>query len=145
MCKTSTTCLCVDVGETKTGLPKSSSSNQRQNKRKKTKKNCSGFRECAMASNPTYVFPGVLIRGCSFHWAQCIWRKIQDIGLALADKNDNATRKLCRKFLALPYLPNEHIPALFEKLAAKATAPMMADLVTYIRMNWVEGKTFMCC
>lgn len=25
------------------------------------------------------VFPGVLTRGCSFHWAQCIWRKIQDI------------------------------------------------------------------
>lgn len=27
-----------------------------------------------------YAFPGVLIEGCSFHWAECIWRKIQDIG-----------------------------------------------------------------
>ena len=96
--------------------------------------------ECALWRAIPHVFPGVLIRGCSFHWAQCIWRKIQDIGLAPAYKNDDATHKLCRKFLALPYLPKEHIPALFEKLAAKATAPMLAELVKYIRTNWIEGK-----
>ncbi len=48
-------------------------------------------------------------------WAQCIWRKIEDIGLAPAHKNDDATQKPCRKFLTLLYLPKEHIPALFEK------------------------------
>jgi hypothetical protein len=87
------------------------------------------------------VFPGVTIRGCSFHWAQCIWRKIQDVGLAPAYTNDNATHKLCRKFLALPYLPKEHISAIFEKLAAKATSsPMLIELVRYICTNWIEGK-----
>ncbi len=40
-----------------------------------------------------HVFPDVLIQGCSFHWAQCVWRKIQQIGLAPAYKNDNATHK----------------------------------------------------
>lgn len=89
-----------------------------------------------------HVFPGVLIRGCSFHWAQCIWRKIQDIGLAPAYKNDDATHKLCRKFLALPYLPKEHIPAMFENLATKAATPMLTELVTYIRVNWIEGTVF---
>ncbi len=83
------------------------------------------------------VFPGVLIQGCSFHWAQCIWRKTQDIGLAPAYKNDN---KLCRKFLALPYLPKKHIPAMFGKLATKATTPKLMELVTYIRVNWIEGS-----
>ena len=87
------------------------------------------------------VFAGVTIRGCSFHWAQCIWRKIQDVGLAPAYTNDDATHKLCRKFLALPYLPKEHISAIFEKLAAKATSsPMLIELVRYIRTNWIEGK-----
>ena len=81
----------------------------------------------------------MLICGFSFHRAQCIWREIQDIGLAPAYKNDDATHKLCRKFLALTYLLHEHIQALFEKLAAKATAPMMAELVTYIHTNWI-GK-----
>ena len=62
--------------------------------------------ESALWQAIPHVYPGVLIRGCSFHWAQCIWRKIQDIGLAPAYKNDVATHKLCRKFLALPYLPH---------------------------------------
>ena len=60
-----------------------------------------------------HVFPGIMVRGCSFHWAQCIWRKIQAIGLAPAYKSDSATHKLCRKFPALPYLPKEHIPTVF--------------------------------
>ncbi|XP_028418951.1 uncharacterized protein LOC114544551 [Dendronephthya gigantea] len=86
------------------------------------------------------VFPGVLIRGRSFHWAQCIWRKIQEIGLAPAYKNDNATHKLCRKFLALPYLPKEHIAAVFENLSRKATTPLLMELVRYIRENWIQGE-----
>ena len=86
------------------------------------------------------VFPGVLIQGCLFHRTQCIWRKIQDIGLAPAYKNDNNTHKLCRKFLALPYLPKEHIPAMFEKPATKATTPKLMELVIYIRVNWIEGN-----
>ena len=87
-----------------------------------------------------HVFPDVLIQGCSFHWAQCVWRKIQQIGLAQAYKNDNATHKLCRQFLALPYLPKEHIQPMFENLAAKATTPLLIELVTYVRLNWIEGN-----
>ena len=87
-----------------------------------------------------HVFPDVLIQGCSFHWAQCIWRKIQEIGLAPAYKSDNATYKLCRQFLALPYLPKEHIPTMFENLVTKATTPLLIELVTYIRLNWIEGN-----
>ncbi len=86
------------------------------------------------------VFPGVRIQGCSFHWAQCIWRKVQDIGLAHAHVHDNATHKLCRQFLALPYLPKEHIPIMFENLASKASTPKLTELVAYIRANWIEGK-----
>ena len=85
------------------------------------------------------VFPGVLIQRCSFHRAQCIWRKIQNIGLTPAYKNDDATHKLCRQFVALPYLPKVHIPAMFGSLATKATTPLLVELVTYIRANWIEG------
>ena len=84
---------------------------------------------------------GIVVRGCSFHWAQCIWRKIQAIGLVPAYKSDSATHKLCRKFLALPYLPKEHIPAVFERLSAKASTPMLIELVVYIQINWIEGNS----
>ena len=95
--------------------------------------------ESAMWRAIPQVFPDALVRGCSFHWSQCIWRKIQDIGLAPAYKHDNATHKLCRQFLALPYLPKEHIAAMFENLATKAATPLLTELVTYIRINWIEG------
>ncbi|XP_070568671.1 uncharacterized protein [Ptychodera flava] len=28
------------------------------------------------------VFPGVKIHGCSFHWSQALWRKVQELGLS---------------------------------------------------------------
>ena len=85
------------------------------------------------------VFPGVIVREWSFHWSQCIWRKIQNIGLASAYNQDNGTHKLCRQFMALPYLPVEHIPAVFECLEVKASTCMLIQLVTYICLNWIEG------
>lgn len=27
--------------------------------------------------------PDITIRGCAFHWAQAVWRKIQELGLAV--------------------------------------------------------------
>ena len=28
-------------------------------------------------------FPGVQVKGCHFHFTQCIWRKIQELGLSV--------------------------------------------------------------
>ena len=39
------------------------------------------------------VFPGVTILGCYFHWAQAVWRKVQELGLQVAFNNDNNTHK----------------------------------------------------
>ncbi|XP_064650934.1 uncharacterized protein LOC135502208 [Lineus longissimus] len=95
------------------------------------------FESAMWRAIPT-VLPEVKIRGCSFHWAQCIWRKIQEIGLAPAYLHDDVTHQLCKELLALPYLPHEHIRPLFEKLAKRATTETLATLVDYIRRNWIE-------
>ena len=95
--------------------------------------------ERAMWTAIQRVFPEIIVRGCSFHWSQCIWRKIQNVGLTPAYNQDNGTHKLCWQFMALPHLPAEHIPAVFQYLETKATTPMLTQLVTYIRFNWIEG------
>lgn len=112
---------------------------KRMTKNRKLEKIVVDF-ERAMWTAIPHVFPDVLVRGCSFHWSQCIWRKIQNIGLAPAYKHDNATHNLCRQFLALPYLPAEHIQPMFTSLVTKATTPMLVDLALYIRLNWIDGE-----
>jgi hypothetical protein len=75
------------------------------------------------------VFGNVRIMGCSFHWTQCLWRKIQEIWLSPAYKHDDRTHKLLRQFLSLPYLPAEHIPPMFDRLSTKATTPLLVEFV----------------
>lgn len=86
------------------------------------------------------VFPDTRITGCAFHWCQCIWRKIQELGLSTAYRNDDATHKLCKRFMALPYLPAEHVRPMFETLSRKATTPLLEALSTYIRNMWIDGQ-----
>lgn len=38
--------------------------------------------ELAAKSAITNVFPDVIIKGCNFHFGQCLWRKIQTLGLS---------------------------------------------------------------
>ena len=33
------------------------------------------------------IIPDVGIKGCAFHWAQAVWRHVQDAGLAETNKN----------------------------------------------------------
>ena len=72
--------------------------------------------EPAMWKAAPRVFPGIDIKGCCFHWCQCVWRKIQELGLVTSYKNDPGTFKLCRQLMALPYLPDKHITPVFEAL-----------------------------
>ena len=60
--------------------------------------------------------------------------------MAPAYKNDNATHKICRQLLALPYLPAEFIPPIFARLEQKATTDSLQRLTTYIRRHWIDCR-----
>ena len=81
------------------------------------------------------VFPNVVVRGCCFNWTQCIWQKIADIGLAPATVEITQLTS----YVALSYLPHEHIGPMFERLATEANTPMLEDLIGYIRSNWINS------
>ena len=51
------------------------------------------------------VFPDAQIKGCFFHFCQCLWRKLQGLGLAVAYKEMPEIRTWFRMALALPVLP----------------------------------------
>ncbi|XP_045181920.1 uncharacterized protein LOC123540737 [Mercenaria mercenaria] len=88
------------------------------------------------------VFPGLQIKGCTFHWAQSVWRHVQSIGLGPAYMERKSVWDWIRKLLVLPFLPSNHIATTFNSLAARATNDQQKELVHYIRQQWIESELF---
>ena len=86
------------------------------------------------------IYPDVQIRGCSFHWTQAVWRRIQLLGLQQQYINDIATHDFCRKLMALPFLPAEHIEPAFRNLEEHASSGTEIELATYIDTTWISGN-----
>ena len=89
------------------------------------------------------VLPNVEIRGCLFHFTQAIFRKIQEIGLTTAYREDAGTRTICRQLMSLPLLPAEHIVEFFNKIATQThDMILLTRLVAYVRATWITGNVF---
>jgi len=41
-------------------------------------------------------FPDAIVKGCTFHFSQAIWRKVQDVGLQRAYKEKRLLHKFIR-------------------------------------------------
>ena len=61
--------------------------------------------ESAVQNAARAAFPGVDVRGCFFHYTQCIWRKVQNTGLQIPYQDDEAITKLVRRAAVLPLVP----------------------------------------
>ena len=87
-------------------------------------------------------FPDVKMRGCVFHWTQCVWRKIQGVGLQGHYMQDVGVHRVCKQLLGLPFLPAQHIRTVFEKLQERATSDDLQQLTDYIEINWMESAVW---
>ena len=61
--------------------------------------------ETATNNTARTVFPGVIVKGCFFHFTQCIWRKTQKCGLQTYYKENNDITRLVRLVTVLPLVP----------------------------------------
>jgi MULE transposase domain len=83
------------------------------------------------------VLPGVKRRGCTFHWRQAVWRKIQSLGLQDEYHSKRDIYKVCRQLMALPLLPADVITAEFNNIAQCATTPPLDKLVDCVSRTWI--------
>lgn len=50
-------------------------------------------------------FPQAERKGCLFHFAQAIWRKVQNLGLQTLYKEDQSFKTFINKMIALAFVP----------------------------------------
>ena len=105
--------------------------------------------EPGLWSGMRVVFPGIRIKGCTFHWAQAVFKKIQEVGLAEPYRHDEGTHILLRKLMALPFVPHEFIRTIFNSLAAEANNDSLKAVFHYVNTTWMTSTTWppeiWCC
>ena len=84
-------------------------------------------------------FPQVNVSGCFFHLQQCMWRKVQNLGLTNAYREDDGHFALCAKSLAcLALVPIADVFSAFQQLVTSADFDSrIQPLVDYFERTWV--------
>ena len=80
------------------------------------------------------------IRGCHFHFTQCIWRKVQKLGLTVRYKTDELVGKIVRRALGLPFLPLHLIEDVWTE-AIGLVAPedvQLSQFLDYVTVTFVD-------
>ncbi|KAH7718010.1 hypothetical protein AAVH_14521 [Aphelenchoides avenae] len=88
------------------------------------------------------VFPDSMIRLCLFHFAQAIWRKIQELGLSVLYKTVKKARILLRCFGALATVPVEDVPDACEAIVTELNVMLDETAEIPIEYNGALARFF---
>lgn len=86
-------------------------------------------------------FPRTSLKGCFFHYTQCIWRKVQGCGLAVRFREENSVRLLVRRAAVLPLIPEHRVEDVWLE-ALEDNEDDDHDVLRfkdYVTETWVEG------
>ncbi|XP_071109021.1 uncharacterized protein [Haliotis cracherodii] len=84
-------------------------------------------------------FPNADVKDCFFHYCQAIWRKTQDLGLAVQYKEDPAVQQWIRRAAGLALLPwLDAQDTWLDAMQATPPVPRADDFNDYMVINWVD-------
>lgn len=84
-------------------------------------------------------FPEAEVKGCFFHYAQAIWRKTQDLGLAALYKDNPDVKRWIRRAAGLPLLPLHEVQdAWLEAMDESPDVNRAEEFNDYVVVNWVD-------
>lgn len=97
--------------------------------------------EASMMTAIKSTFPQTQISGCSFHFGQCLWRKIQTLGLVKDYREDEAVKQTCKMCAALAYLPPHCIQEAWMMILQSAPENEKLDcFLAYFVDQWLENS-----
>ncbi|XP_041369639.1 uncharacterized protein LOC121383615 [Gigantopelta aegis] len=84
-------------------------------------------------------FPNAEVKGCYFHYCQALWRKVQNLGLAVQYKEDPPVQQWIRRAARLALLPlNEVQDAWIEAMDSTPNVPRAQEFNDYMIVNWID-------
>jgi len=92
--------------------------------------------EVAIKNALEAVFPGVVVKGCFFHFTQNIWRRIQRNGLQDRYQQDVGFVTDVRMIAALPFVPGNDIDRVFNLLSNNVD-PALDVILDYVEENYI--------
>ena len=96
--------------------------------------------EVALWQACSAVLPSVERKGCFFHWAQSIWRKVQEYGLGSEYHRNQSLHYTVRLLFGLPFAHAEEITNTFRLLQRCARTARLRKLFRYVFCTWIRGE-----
>lgn len=95
--------------------------------------------ELASANAIKTIIPNVSIKRCLFHLSQCLYRKIQEIGLSTVYMEDEVVRQRLRMLPALSFVKIEEVKEAFN-LIKEGSNDDMLPIFNYFDKVFVHGR-----
>ena len=100
--------------------------------------------ETAVQNAARTSFPGITIKGCFFHYTQCIWRKVQNTGMQTHYSDDPIIHQLVRRVAVLLLVPHTSIEDVWfnalEDLEQSNPTTDPTSFTDYVTTYWVETR-----
>ncbi|XP_050064458.1 uncharacterized protein LOC126553321 [Aphis gossypii] len=99
----------------------------------------------------TIVYSTARIVGCWFHSSQCIWQKIQELGLTNLYRENRKVHDLFRMVMTIALLPNHKLDEGFDvvrrmyhtnikNLIGPSENQIINEFFEYYRRTWLTGN-----
>jgi len=81
------------------------------------------------------AFPGVIIKGCLFHFGQSIWRNVEDKGLRSSYVDDREVRQQIQHVLGLPFVPLDDVIDVFNDIMEDDLSDAVLEVYEYFKKH----------
>lgn len=96
--------------------------------------------EMAAVEAVRLIFPESFVSGCNYHYNQCLWRQIQNLGLTTDYRDIEEVRTICRMCSALALIPIEKLDdAWLLIMSLSPTHHKLEAFLDYFVDQWMEN------